>query len=241
LTQRLSPSDLQQLFSFPNLHRLKLTIPVTDTDAFRRISERCSLSIRHLDLNCRIRTGRPFPVIAGGVVTIPLQLLRAELSQVYTSWQQERSSKQTFYPRALCPFDLKHLNALSLRVGTHFPCDTPWETVSKGTTQILEIHATVNAFSRTNTCLLSVIDSEAPSESTSPRSRIFVCSQPYSVVLQPAPLRPGTASTPIDLSSDYAFHPAECAQLDSTLSELPLTPVHTVKLTDTHEMHETAK
>ncbi|KAJ7347169.1 hypothetical protein DFH08DRAFT_960519 [Mycena albidolilacea] len=224
LTPSFPPTELQRLLSSGTLRRLKLAIYIHHFDTFMQIWDRCSPLIRHLKLDCRRCIGQPLPPFPSSVVPIPLHSLRAVFWGASASLRRE----QQICPWALYPFDLTHLKALSLL--DEIPIQ--WETIPTKTVRFLELHATnyatavdLGSFPQLAVIRIALDEHLAPMVLTT-LSTIEPLHRIHTILL------------------DFSYHgldETDCAQLDSTLSTLPLNPLPTVMFTDGYDRYEIAR
>ncbi|KAJ7118088.1 hypothetical protein C8R44DRAFT_878722 [Mycena epipterygia] len=66
---------LQQLLSLPTLHRLKITCSQTNSSDFFQIWDRCSPRLRHLELDCDLKSTEAFRPTQQYTSPIPLETL----------------------------------------------------------------------------------------------------------------------------------------------------------------------
>jgi hypothetical protein len=102
---------LQRLFSYPSIHRLKFGTVIRDWSIFESILERCSPTIRHLDLGGYISSfvGPPSRMLE---CVVPVQLHSLRLG----FWGYNSHSRNAnVFSGTLYPFDLSHVKALSIR------------------------------------------------------------------------------------------------------------------------------
>ncbi|KAJ7507063.1 hypothetical protein B0H11DRAFT_1903059 [Mycena galericulata] len=94
---------LQQLLSLPTLHRLKISCIQTDSSAFFQIWDRCSACLRHLELDCHIKSTEAFRPTQQYTSPIPLETLHiVTRTEVVHDWLT--------HPRS--PFDVSGLRHL---------------------------------------------------------------------------------------------------------------------------------
>ncbi|KAF7368591.1 hypothetical protein MVEN_00182900 [Mycena venus] len=204
--------SLKTLISRRTLRRLKLNIIIDDWSIFGAIWEYCSSSLRHIDLSCCLLLfDQPARFIPHRAEPVQLQSLRVWFWGSFVH-------PEDVYPRALYPFDLSHLTALSIRNDLGYP----WDDVSLETVQFLDIdfkaegpEIEISSFSN-----LSVF-------------RVTIDASTLPIVLETLSAIPSShhiRMIGISTGDDYDPNKVDCAQLDSTLANLSLPHPITVEV-----------
>ncbi|KAJ7876232.1 hypothetical protein B0H13DRAFT_1004725 [Mycena leptocephala] len=195
---------LQQLFSCPSVRRIKLNSAVEHWSFFEHIWERCSPTIRHLDLSSYIWISvDPSSRIPERVAPIQLHSLRL--------WFWGRSTDiqlDAVYSWAIYPFDLSHLKALSIRDTLGFP----WKRCHTESVEILEVWS-----------MEYPIDLSAFPHLSLLRINLDASDMLPMVLGTLSTIAPSNCIHTISIVCSSPLDTMECIQLDSKLTTLPMS------------------
>ncbi|KAJ7935805.1 hypothetical protein B0H13DRAFT_1947248 [Mycena leptocephala] len=131
---------LQQLLSTPTLCRLKLNMTLRHLSTFIQIWERCTSTLRHLDISVRMLATRPGTLLDRAsiipVCAAPIQLRSLRMA----FWGTKGCDQRELYHSALCLFDLSQLRALAILDDM----GVPWKEFAIPLIEVLDIEATEN-------------------------------------------------------------------------------------------------
>ncbi|KAJ7695252.1 hypothetical protein B0H14DRAFT_3659191 [Mycena olivaceomarginata] len=208
---------LQQLLSLPTLHRLKISCSQTDSSAFFQIWDRCSARLRHLELDCHIKSTEAFRPTQQYTSPIPLETLHVVTrTEVVHDWLT--------HPRS--PFDVTGLRHLIFNfTRTELLCS------QKFAPALRKIQALVlNADTTKPTLNLSML----PNLSF---LRICVCLNNYPWVLATlSTISPTHHILKIVLVGDHELDAVLSEQVDAQLASLPTPPTLELEPTEYDRM-----
>ncbi|KAJ7508981.1 hypothetical protein B0H11DRAFT_1963359 [Mycena galericulata] len=129
-------SALQQLFSHPTLLRVKLDTTVYNLRFFADVWNRCSPTIRHLELFAWFSLWHPHWRRDDPTCSVPIQLESLQMAFARDEGLAYLKDADV-YPWALYPFDLSNLKALSIRDQKGVPVERFVKTI-----RVLDIYDT---------------------------------------------------------------------------------------------------